>query len=297
MTQTEQQIWTVGKLLNWTADYFKTKSLDEPLLSAQILLANVLSCPKVGLYLQFEREVAENEKTEFRNLVKRAVEGEPIAYLTGHKEFFSIDFMVNSSVLIPRPETELLVQWVIRKIRSGTNGASHSHRILDIGTGSGCIPVALAKNISELMTILAVDISDSALALAEENSKRSSASNRIVFRKSDLFEQIDSSEEFDFIVSNPPYITEEDYHKLPRHIKDFEPQTALRGGSDGLDVIRRLCAEAGKYLKEGGYLVLEIGYNQSQEVKTLLSSSGYVNIEFEKDDGDIPRIAIGRKEF
>ncbi len=293
MAVSQEQTWTVGRLLNWTSDYFKGKGLDDPLLSAQLLLGKVLTCSKVDLYLRFEQEVLTPQREQFRELVKRAADGEPIAYLIGHKEFFSLDFVVGPGVLIPRPETELLVQWVIRHLRSHPLPAVD---ILDVGTGSGCIAIALAKFLPGTKHIVAADRSPAAIQIAQTNAERHKFFENLTFKTGDLFDAVEEKNHFDFIVSNPPYITEEDYANLPKHIKAYEPAEALLGGADGLAVIRRIILEAGEYLKSGGYLVLEIGYNQRELVEKLLETQGYQEITFELDAADIPRIAIGKYE-
>lgn len=297
MTQSGQQQdvqWTIGKLLNWTSEYFKGKGLEDALLSAQLLLAKVLGCSKVELYLRFDQLVEQTKRDEFRQLVKRASEGEPVAYLIGHKEFFSLDFEVNSSVLIPRPETELLVQWLIRKIRSEYADREQAIRILDIGTGSGCIAIALAKNLSKATEIIAVDKSQAALETAKKNAAKHAMADRISFRESDLFSGVGEEARFDFIVSNPPYVTEEDYGNLPKHIKEYEPRDALVAGEDGLTVIREIVSRGNNFLRSGGYLAMEIGYNQREAVAELLADNGYEEIIFELDAANIARIAIGR---
>jgi release factor glutamine methyltransferase len=291
MAISQDQTWTVGRLLNWTSDYFKSKDMDEPLLSAQLLLAKVLNCSKVDLYLRFEQEVLPPQREEYRGLVKRAAEAEPIAYLIGHKEFFSLDFLVGPGVLIPRPETELLVQWVIRKVRSQPRDMT---QILDLGTGSGCIAVALAKFLPGKKHILAVDKSPLAVPIAQKNAERNNVSNDLTLKIGDLFQGTEKSPPFDFIVSNPPYVTEEDYTRLPKHIKAYEPAEALLAGPDGLAVIEKIVPLAREFLKSEGYLAMEIGYNQRDAVKKLLEIQGYDEITFELDAADIPRIAIGK---
>ncbi len=287
--------WTVGRLLSWTTDYFKSKGVDDATLCAQLLLAKVLGCSKVDLYLRFDQPVAKPQRDEFKDLIKRATEGEPIAYLIGHKEFFSLDFLVNRSVLVPRPETEVLVQWVIRKVRSEMAGQSGPLEILDLGTGSGCIAIALNKFSPIPAKITAVDKSAEAVELAKANAERNRGKETINFLVGDLFDPVaDRERSFSFIVSNPPYVTEEDYARLPRHIKDYEPAQALVAGADGLQVIREIVAQAPKFLKSDGYLAMEIGYNQKDSVAELLAKQGYTEVMFERDSNEIPRVAIGR---
>ncbi len=286
--------WTIRQLLEWTTEYFRKAKLEEPLLCAQLLLAKVMKCNKVDLYLRFEQPVSSVQRDEFRELVKRAYQGEPIAYILGEKEFFSLPIKINRSVLIPRPETELLVQWVVRKARESY---SENPRIdiLDIGSGSGCISIALAKNLPVDANIIACDISQQALEIANENCKIHAVTDKITLKRSNLFESIDNSYRFDFIVSNPPYITEKDYNDLPKSIKEYEPTEALLAGTDGLDVINKLIEKSQNYLKSGGWLVFEIGYNQREQVEKKLRENRYENVDFEKDANNIPRIAIGQK--
>jgi release factor glutamine methyltransferase len=293
MTTTETE-WSIGRLLNWTSEYFKSKGLEEPLLSAQLLLAKVLGCSKVDLYLRFDQIVDAAKREEFRNLVKRAAEHEPIAYLIGYKDFFSLSFQVSPAVLIPRPETELLVQWLIRKVRGGYVGRGETLKILDIGTGSGCIAVAIAKNLSKPSEIIAVDRSKEALEVARVNIEKHGVGEKVILKESDLFSAIGEGERFDFIVSNPPYVTPEDYAALPKHIQDYEPRGALEAEKGGLAVIEKIVMQGGKYLEPGGFLAMEIGYNQKELVAQLLESNGYTDVAFELDAADIARIAIGR---
>jgi release factor glutamine methyltransferase len=287
--------WTIARLLTWTGDYFKAKGLDDPLLSAQLLLAKVLSCSKMDLYLRYDQGVSPVQREEYRHLVKRAADGEPIAYLIGHKEFFSLEFGVTSAVLIPRPETELLVQWVIRTVRSDYPAQAEPLQILDVGTGSGCIAVALARFLPRPVHIVAADKYPKALETAKINVERHKVQDTVALKESDLFRAITERKFYDFIVSNPPYVTEEDYTGLPKSIKDYEPAEALLGGPDGLAVIRTLIAQAGGFLKSDGYLAMEIGYNQRDAVERLLADHGFAEVTFEKDAADIPRIAIGKK--
>jgi len=295
MTSVAKDQWTVRRLLEWTANYLKEKGLEDSLLSGQLLLAKAMGCSKVDLYLRFDQIVGEEMRQVYRELVRRAAEGEPIAYLVGKKEFFSLEFDVGPDVLIPRPETELLVQWVIRKVRS----EKESHpgrpvRILELGTGSGCISISLARFLPTACHVIADDASCEALAVAQANCRKHQVTDRVELIAADLFEAFLPGEHFDFVVGNLPYVTEADFERLPRHIRDFEPPRALRAGSDGLDVIQRAIAESWKYLKKGAYLVLEIGYNQAEAVQRVFAEYPYEPIVFEKDHAQIRRVAIGR---
>jgi len=286
--------WSVGQLLKWTSNYFSDKGLSDPLLSAQLLLARVLGCSKVDLYLRFEQSVSPEARTAYRELVKRAASGEPIAYLIGTKEFYSLEFEVNRAVLIPRPETEILVQWVVRKVRSDEAlGSRDELAILELGAGSGCISVSLARNLPKPGQFVATDVSAEALAVAKRNAERHGVADRIQFVESNLYERIEPTGQFDLVVGNLPYVTEADYERLPRHIKDFEAVGALVAGPEGLDAIEPAIAEGWKYLRERGFLVLEIGYNQSEKVREIFGRHPYDEVIFEKDHAEIRRVAIG----
>ncbi len=289
--------WTVGRLLGWTSKFFEDKDLEDSLLAAQLLLCKVMNCSKVQLYMQFESLVDDKVRTAYRELVKQAVAGQPIAYLVGAKEFYSLEFEVDARVLIPRPETELLVQWVVRKARCDEHlSQCENINILELGVGSGCIAVSLAKFMPRPSLITAVDISADSLELAAGNCRKHQVQDSITLTQSNLFEAIDADNQYDFIVCNLPYITEGDYDALPKHIKDYEPKSALFAGPDGLDLIRPAIVGGRDYLKHGGCIVLEIGYDQSSAVQKLLQENGYVEIAFEKDQNDIDRVAIGRVE-
>ncbi len=281
--------WTVGKVLNWTSEYFKSKRLDSPTLSAQVLLAKVLSCSRIDLYLRFNEELSQAHRELLKEYIRRAVAGEPIAYIVGYKEFFSIPIKVNCSVLIPRPETELLVQLVIEDVKAHFTD-NNTVAILDVGTGSGCIAIAIAKNLSNT-EIIATDISSDALKIAEENIKMYNLTERIKLIRGNLFENLPSVT-FDFIVSNPPYVTEEDYRNLPKSIREYEPTEALLAGKDGLDIIRQLIVGAKDYLKPEGKLIFEMGYNQADIVGELLKQTGYGKIDFKYDFNNLIRVVV-----
>lgn len=288
-------VWTVRKLLEWTTTFFAKKGVDEPLLAAQLLLAKVLGCRKMDLYLRFEQVVSEADRTAYRALVQRAGEHEPIAYIVGGREFYSLPLEVGPGVLIPRPETELLVQWVVRKARSDASFSTKSElRVLELGVGSGAIAISLATHLPKTTKITAVDVSAAAIDVAKRNCERHAVSDRVTLMRSDLYAAVDAAERFDFIVANLPYITERDYVALPKHIREYEPAEALVAGVDGLDVIRRAVADARRRLSAGGYIVLEIGYDQRSAMESMLSEAGLGAIEFEMDHGAIARVAIGK---
>ncbi|HEY1685094.1 MAG TPA: peptide chain release factor N(5)-glutamine methyltransferase [Tepidisphaeraceae bacterium] len=258
--------WTIRRLLEWTAPFFTRKEVDSPRLSAELLLAHVLQVPRIKLYTDYDRVLSEKELIQFRELVKRAGEQEPIAYLTGTAHFFNLEFAVTPDVLIPRPETETLVEHILQLARHET-GLS-SPRILDLCTGSGCIAAALAQNLKTAV-VIATDISEKALAVAKQNLQKLQLDQRVTLAQGDLFSALDNlpdARNFDLIVSNPPYIPAADIEKLDKSVRDFEPRLALDGGLDGLSSHRRILSEAPKYLAPGGRIYLEIAYDQGPAV-------------------------------
>ena len=258
--------WTVKKILDWTIAYFDEKSVTEPRLSAEWLLASVLSCQRVALYVQFERILTIGERTAYRELVMRRAGREPVQYILGETEFYGLPIRVTPEVLIPRPDTEILVDSVIEWLHDTPGNAT---AILDIGTGSGCIAIALAKAFPDV-TVTAIDNSEAALAIARENAQRNQV--RIDFIHGDFFALSNSLDKpFDVIVSNPPYIAASDWDDLQPEVRSFEPQGALLAGKDGLDFYRRLCPLLPGLLGADGAVFLEVGYNQAHQVSSQLS--------------------------
>ncbi|MDO5579985.1 MAG: peptide chain release factor N(5)-glutamine methyltransferase [Planctomycetia bacterium] len=254
----QSEAWTVQRLLEWTTDYLKKHGSEASRLEAEILLAHSLSLKRIELYTNFDEIPDEKALARFRDLVKRRGSGEPVAYLTGYKEFYSLDFEVNSAVLIPRPETEQIVLEVVELIKKRKETDSNStFQILDIGTGSGNIAIALAKNLPGA-ELTAVDISEKALELARKNAKKHKMEDRIHFIQSDLFSALDLTREFDIIVSNPPYVKESEYRNLDPMVRNFEPKEALLAGPDGTEIIFRLVRDAVPFLKKGGKILIEM---------------------------------------
>jgi len=213
--------WTVRQMLEWTSNYFEEKHLDEPHLSARLLLAKVLGCSKVDLYLRFEDSVTADQRAAYRDLVHRASACEPIAYLIGSKEFYSLQFLVRKGTPIPRPETELLVQWVIRKVRSDHSFAGRKEiRLIELGTGTACVAISLARFMPGPCKIIATDICSETLRLAAENCVSHGVDDRIELLETSLFDAVDPASRFDFVVANLPYVTEEDYRAFIWPAKD-----------------------------------------------------------------------------
>ncbi len=283
------QTWTVARLLTWTREYFEQRGLESARLCAEILLADVLGCQRIELYTRHEMAPDAEALQRYRGHVRAAAEGTPIAYLIGYKEFFSLRFKVTSAVLIPRPETELLVE----KVTYLARGSERVERVLDIGTGSGCIAVALATQLPEAC-ISASDLSPEALAIAAENAATHGVAERIEFRQGDLLGPWDGAEPFDVLVSNPPYVATRDAETLPKSVRAHEPHAALFAGEDGLDVVRRLIDGAGRLLRPGGHLLMEIAYDQGPRTRALLEAAGWHDIVGYKDLGRHERVVHAR---
>ena len=309
------QTWTIQKLLNWVTEYLTGKGIDSPRLSAELLLCHVVGLKRIELYTQFDKPVTKQQLDILHDLIKRAGQHEPIAYLVGKTEFYSLEINVTTDCMIPRPETELLVERAIeflrtRPVRNSTmgntlqkgsisNGARPGTQfVCDLCTGSGCIAVAIAKNYPDAR-IIATDICDAALAVAAGNIEKHQLKDRIKLLCGDLFDPIISGldvDKFDLIVCNPPYVSAPEYEKLDKNVKDYEPKIALFAGVDGLDICRRIIEEAEKFLKPDAALMLEIGYAQGRAVKQLLEQTGVFNeIKIEKDSHNNDRIATAKK--
>jgi release factor glutamine methyltransferase len=263
------EVWTVKRLLEWTTGFFTRKQIDSPRLSAEMLLSHVLQLARIQLYTNFERPLGEKELTAFRALVQRASEQEPIAYLTGRAGFFSLEFEVNRQVLIPRPETETLVENVVQFARHAPG--FESPRVLDLCTGSGCVACAIASVIKTAM-VLAVDISPAAVEVAKRNVERLKLSERVTVEQGDLFEpvmrQVDKAP-YHFIVANPPYVPTAQIAELDRNVREYEPHQALDGGADGLDIHRRILGGAIDRLEPNGRVYMEIAFDQGEKALAM----------------------------
>jgi release factor glutamine methyltransferase len=282
------EVWTVGRLLNWTTDWLTARGADSPRLDAEVLLAHVRGCPRIALYTAFDTPVAEADRGRFRELVKRRGAGEPVAYLVGSREFFSLPFAVDKAVLVPRPETEGLVVRVLDLCR-----AAATSRIIDVGTGSGAIVVALAKHLPRA-TFAATDVSAEALEVARANAERHGVADRITFFHGDLL--ADAAGPWDVIVSNPPYVREDEFPALPRDVRDHEPRGALVSGPTGVEVVERLAAAAAAALVPGGWLVVEIGPAVAAAAEAAIAACPALEPAATlKDLAGLPRIVQARR--
>ena len=285
------KMWRVVDLLDWTAEYFQQHGIPNPRLDAEVLLGHLLEKSRLQLYLHFEMPVFQEHLAPFRELIKKRIERTPVSYLTNQKEFMSLDFYVDERVLIPRPETEQLVETVL------TTKTGDFQRLLELGTGSGVIATSLAVQQPE-WEIVATDISEPALAVARKNAETHACAAQIKFLSGDLFEPIaaintDEATQFDWIVCNPPYIKNTERATLSPDVRDYEPEVALFAGDDGLDIIRRLIVEAPKYLAPSGNLILEIGETQADNVRALLDAEpAYCKYELLKDYAEKERVVL-----
>lgn len=298
---------TIQEVLSWAEDYLAQYDVPDAKAEAEYLLAHALDCKRSGLYLNFNQAVDSYELQRFVGFVERRIKREPSQYIIGEQEFWGLAFKVTPDVLIPRPETELLVEETLRIARGmwdvGCGKASSkdiftpptSHPlpriILDLCTGSGCIAASLAKEIPKCK-VYATDVSEKALSVARENAERHGVADKIHFLQGNLFEPFKAMGiKFDMIVSNPPYISKRVLHELQPEVKDYEPRTALYGGEDGLDFYRRIISGSPAYLSAGGYLMLEMGYGQAEEIKELMEQNkAFEHIVIKKDLAGIERI-------
>ena len=289
----DQSPWTTRRLLGWITEYVGSKSIDSPRLVAEMLLAHVIGCERMRLYMEVDRPASPLELTTLRALVARAAKHEPVQYLVGHAWFFGREFQIDKRVLIPRPCTETLVQHVLQHRRAAPGHANPI--IADIGTGSGCIAISLAIHIANA-NVIATDESPDAIDLARVNAQRHGVEDRIEFRLGRDLQPLTSGSsrgEFDIICSNPPYISDAEWAEVEPNVRDFEPSAALRGGADGLDLIRVLIAEAGQLLRPGGQLVMEIAHSQREAVLELVASADLLtNPIVLKDHEDFWRVLI-----
>jgi release factor glutamine methyltransferase len=287
MPTSSEEPWTIGRLLNWTADYLEKHGADNPRLDAEVLLAEARGCKRIDLYTAFGEIASEEARTAFRELVRRRAAGTPVAYLVGRREFYSLDFIVNQDVLIPRPETELLVVALLDHVKKrgagdwglGTDDEKTSPApspqplapptIADIGTGSGILAVCAAKYIPGAH-VTAIDISPAALDVARRNAERHGVIDRIEFVESNLFAAVPADTKFDYIVSNPPYISSAEMEELPIDVREHEPEIALHAGEKGTDAVAPLIDQAVSRLKPGGALFIEVSPMIAPQVESLI---------------------------
>jgi release factor glutamine methyltransferase len=291
--------WIIKDLLAVTADYLQKKDIDSPRLCAEILLAHQLKTTRIKLYLDFDRPLDEKDINEYRILIQRRLTREPVQYITGLQEFWSKEFNVGPQVLIPRPETEILVEQAISILKDKKDaGETCSVSVLDIGTGSGAVAVSIASELPDA-DIWATDVSAEALETAMANAIKHGLDARIHFLESDLFSAMtNESHSFDVIVSNPPYIPKEDYDALPPEVGKYEPRCALDGGEEGLFFVRKIILEAKDFLKPAGWLLMEMAPFQTAKAVALAVQAGfYEEQKIIKDYSHKDRVVMAKKQF
>ncbi|MHC4294048.1 MAG: peptide chain release factor N(5)-glutamine methyltransferase [Planctomycetota bacterium] len=291
MTDDKSAPWTILRLLNWTQEHFSRCEVDSPRLASEILLGYSLGCQRIELYTRFDHCPTADQLSAYRQLVKRAALGEPVAYLIGEKEFYSLQFKVTPDVLIPRPETELLVSAAVEHLL----GLGRPGKLWDVCTGSGCVAVAIASQVPDV-TVLASDISAKAISIARENVDAHQLAGRVQCRTADLLNLLKlpgEPNQFDVITANPPYVREGD--EVAPSVR-YEPPTALYAGKDGLDFIRPIIAGCPPFLTGGGILAIEFGYDQSDAVRDLIIAGGsFESPRILCDYQGIERAAVAKK--
>jgi release factor glutamine methyltransferase len=283
------QLMTIAETLRQATLRLKSEGVPDAQLNAQSLLANALGRDRTYLIVNLQRELEERELNLFAESLERRSSGEPLQYIVGHQEFYGLEFEVNRDVLIPRRESELIVEEVIRLSRSHPNPL-----IVDVGTGSGCLAISLARELNGSL-VIASDISRAALVVARRNAIRCGVSDRVAFFEGDLLAAVTAEPVADFIVSNPPYVAEDEVSSLQREVREWEPRVALSDSADGLTFYRRLLVEAPIRLKPGGFLICEMGYSQAQRVRELANQdAAWQSIEMLDDIQGIPRTIVLR---
>lgn len=282
------QTWTVGALVKWATDDFQARGIESPRLDAELIVAHALAITRTQVIIDAQRPLADVELAKLRALVKRRRAREPMAYLLGQREFYGRVFKVDKRVLVPRPDTETLVDVALERTRA----CSMSMRLLDLCTGSGCVAITLARE-RPTSRVTATDVSADALAVARANAQRLGAYN-VAFVEGDLYAPV-AGARFDVITANAPYIATSEIATLMPDVRDFEPRLALDGGADGLDLVRRIVADAHGVLVPGGVLALEVGAGEAPAVAALLSEHGFASVDVRRDYGKIERVVSGAR--
>lgn len=288
-----RDVWTISSLLNWTINYFKSKGIESARLDAEVLLSHVLGQKRIYLYVHFDEPMEQKELAKFREFVAKRARHIPVAYILGEREFMGLNFKVTPDTLIPRPDTEILVENVIAKAAEYFEDKDR-YNIVDIGTGSGAIILSLLKNLPKAQGFT-VDISAKAIEVAKQNAINLEVADRCQFFVGDLFAPV-MEKRFDIIVSNPPYIPQKDIETLDIDVKEYEPLSALTDNGDGLSYYQRLLSEGMRYLVDTGLIALEVGIYQAESVKALAEKYGWQNIEIIKDYAGIDRVVLAWKQ-
>lgn len=287
--------WTILKILNWTESYFKSFKIDSPRLAAEILLCHCLNIKRLDLYLQYDRPLGKKELASYRELISRRAQREPVAYITGKKGFWESEFSVNPCVLIPRPDTEVLVETCL-DILSKSKNKKKPLKILELGAGSGAVIISIAGVFSSNF-YFAMDISPAAAEATACNARNILKEPKLFIIAGSWFSPLKHRQNFDLIVSNPPYIPSKEIDTLQPEIRKYEPRLALDGGEDGLNSIRKIIAHAWKFLNPGGFLLLETGCDQKKDVEKIAEEcSSYSSLKYIKDYSGHDRVAVLRRK-
>ena len=281
---------TIGQILKVGKEHLEKNNISDSNIDAQLLLMEVLNCDRIKLIVDYKEDVTNDQEKMYMNFLKQRSSGKPTQYILGYQEFMGIDFKVNENVLIPRQDTEILIETILKE-----SNEKEFKQIMDIGIGSGCIPISLCKLIKGIEAV-AVDISEEALKIAYNNAILNNVDDKITFINSDLFEKVSKEyyNYFDAIVSNPPYIPSNIVETLMTEVKDFEPHLALDGGNDGLDFYRKIVQNSSKFLRSRGYLFFEVGHDQSEEVMNIMTQSNFTEVKIIKDLVGINRVVYGK---
>ena len=292
---TQSDPWTILRLLQWTTEHLKKTGSLSPRLDAEVLLAHARGCERIDLYTAFAEEPDETVKAKFREVVKRRAQGEPVAYLVGKKEFYSLQFQVSKDCLIPRGESEHVVVECLDRAKPILAADPNKHfNIVDVCTGSGCIAVSVAKHLSQC-TITAIDLSPAAVAIAKANVEQHKMTDRISILESDLLASI-CENSVDFVLSNPPYVSETEYAKLDKTVREHEPRMALVGGVSGTEIIERLAFQAADKLVENGWFICELSPMIADQVEShMASTQNWTNITIIKDLARLKRLVVAQR--
>lgn len=285
-----ENVWTLGRLREWTRQYLTDKGCENSDLETQVLMAHALQCTRIELFTNQNKVASQEGRDRLRDLIRRRAEGCPVAYLVGYKEFFSLEFEVSPAVLIPRPDSEWIVYECLRLAKTMT-----SPTMLDIGTGSGCLAITIAQQ-HKTAQVTAIDVSSEALEIAKRNAEKHQVSDRITFLEGELFSPLESGQQFDFVISNPPYIPSDVVLTLQKEVRDYEPKLALDGGENGFAVIDRILEQSDTVLRPGGYLILEIGADQEMQARERIENlTGYELAKTIHDANGIGRVLQARR--
>lgn len=279
--------WTILKILKWTTQYFEKQGIEGARFESELLLSHALKLDRIFLYAKFDQPLEAEELASFKLLVKRRAKNEPMAYITGQRGFMTINLKTDARALIPRPDTETLVEAALGHLPDDAH-------ILDVGTGSGAIALSILEQ-KPGAKATAIDVSQDALELAQENAKTLELEDRVTFLCSDLLSDLESDQTFDAILSNPPYVGESEKEEMTTSVLEYEPHMALFAGDDGLDIIKRLVPQAHQHLNEGGRFMCEIGYAQGPQVSALFVNQGFKDVEVIQDINRKDRVVVGTR--